>query len=67
MKIILLLCIIAFTVLTALFLYIIRPEWENKDSNQTAKGRIPIAVLGDSDSHIYRDTAPSGQARWRLP
>jgi len=56
MKIILLLCIIAFTVFTALLLYIIRPEWENKDSNQTGKGRIPIAVLGDSDSHIYRDT-----------
>lgn len=33
-----------------------RPEWEHMDMHNYTPGRIPIMVLGDSDSHSYRDS-----------
>jgi len=47
--------IIALIVFTLFLLFLTRPDWENMGSDRTDKGRVPIAVLGDSDSHSYRD------------
>lgn len=55
MKAIIFVFVIAFILFAAILLYITRPEWENKGANQIKKGHVPIAVLGDSDSHVYRD------------
>lgn len=35
--------------------FLLRPDWENNGQGRTEKGRVPLAVLGDSDSHSYRD------------
>ena len=44
--------ILFLTFLTLLF----RPEWEHMDKNNYTPGRVPIMVIGDSDSHSYRDS-----------
>ena len=44
------------TLLLVVAIFILfRPDWENSGSDGRRKGQIPIAVLGDSDSHSYRD------------
>lgn len=55
MKATIIVCLILLILLVALVVYITRPEWENMKLDQPITGRIPIAVLGDSDSHAYRD------------
>lgn len=44
-------------ILFLIFLFLLfRPDWENSDKRNYTPGRVPIIVLGDSDSHSYRDS-----------
>ena len=42
--------------LLAFLALLFRPEWEHMDKNNYTPGRVPIMVIGDSDSHSYRDS-----------
>lgn len=46
---------IGFIFTIIFFLLLLRPEWGNLFVGPYTPGSIPIAVLGDSDSHSYRD------------
>lgn len=47
--------IITISVITFLT-FLFRPEWEQLGLNNHIAGRVPIIVIGDSDSHSYRDS-----------